>query len=51
MKKLYDFDLMKKGGHIAGYLIEKPMQEKIIAALEKLGDIDAYNTKYGLNES
>ena len=27
MKKLYDFDLMKKGGHIAGYLIEKPMQE------------------------
>lgn len=51
MKKLYDFDLMKKGGHIAGYLIEKPMQEKIIAALEKLGDIDAFNTKYGLKET
>ena len=51
MKKLYDFDLMKKGGHIAGYLVDKPMQEKIIAALEKLGDIDAFNTKYGLKET
>ena len=51
MKKLYDFDLMKKGGHIVGYLIDKPMQEKIIAALEKLGDIDAFNTKYGLKET
>lgn len=27
------------------------MQEKIIAALEKLGDIDAFNTKYGLKET
>ena len=51
LKKLYDFDLMKKGGHIAGYLIDKAMQEKIVAALEKLGDIDAFNGKYGLKET
>ena len=42
---------VRRGAHIAGYLVDKPMQEKIIAALEKLGDIDAFNTKYGLKET
>lgn len=51
MKKVYDFDLMKNGGHIAGYLVEKPMQDKVISALEKLGDINAFNAKYNLNET
>lgn len=36
LKKLYDFELMQGGGHLAGYLIPKPIQEKIISALSGL---------------
>ena len=50
-EKVYDFDLMKKGGHISGYVIDKNSQEQITSALESLGDIDAFNKKYGLNET
>lgn len=50
-EKVYDFDLMKKGGHISGYVIDKESQNKVTAALEALGDIDAFNAKYGLNET
>lgn len=50
-EKVYDFDLMKNGGHISGYVIDKSSEEKVLDALEKLGDIDAFNAKYGLEES
>ena len=50
-EKVYDFDLMKKGGHISGYVIDKKSQEKVTEALEALGDIDAFNAKYNLNET
>ncbi len=50
-EKVYDFDLMKKGGHISGYVIDGDSQKGIISALEKLGDINAFNAKYGLNET
>lgn len=50
-EKVYDFDLMKKGGHISGYIIDKKSQEKVTEALEALGNIDAFNAKYNLNET
>lgn len=50
-EKVYDFDLMKNGGHISGYVVDKDSQAKITSALEALGDIDAFNAKYGLNET
>lgn len=50
-EKVYAFDLMKNGGHISGYVIDKASQEQIITALDKLGNIDAFNAKYGLNET
>ena len=50
-EKVYDFDLMKKGGHISGYVIDKKSQEKVTEALEALGNIDAFNAKYNLNET
>lgn len=49
-EKVYDFDLMKNGGHISGYIVDEKSQENIISALEKLGDIDSFNAKYGLDE-
>lgn len=36
LEKLYDFDLMKKGGHITGYNITADFQAKINEALESL---------------
>ena len=50
MKKLYDFTLMKNGGAIGGYLLNKDMQAAVLGALDKLADIDGFNEKYGLNE-
>lgn len=50
-KKVYDFELMKKGGKISGYVIDKDSQAKVAEALEKLGDIDTFNAKYKLNET
>lgn len=48
-EKAYDFDLMKNGGHISGYIIDKASQEVVLNALEKLGDFDGFNEKYGLD--
>lgn len=39
MQKVYDFDLMMGGGHIAGYLIDKDNIERINVSLAKLNEI------------
>ena len=51
MKKLYDFNLMQGGGSISGYLVDKAMQEKVMSALETLGDKDEFNKKYNLSDT
>lgn len=51
MKKLYDFNLMQGGGSISGYLVTKDMQEKVMSALETLGDKDEFNKKYNLTDT
>ena len=38
MQKLYDFTLMLGGGSIKGYLVPKEYNEKIVAAVEALGN-------------
>ncbi|MDO5559621.1 MAG: DUF1015 domain-containing protein [Oscillospiraceae bacterium] len=50
MEKVYDFRLMQKGGSIKGWLIDKQKQEKLLNAVDRLGDIDSFNKKYDLNE-
>ncbi len=47
----YDFDLMKNGGHVTGRFLPVSEQERIGAALKKLGELDAYNARYNLNET
>ncbi|MBR6101266.1 MAG: DUF1015 domain-containing protein [Ruminococcus sp.] len=50
-KKLYDFKLMQGGGSIKGMLVDDESADQAIKALEALGDLDAFNKKYSLNES
>lgn len=47
-EKLYDFDLMKNSGHIAGYKVDDAAKNEILSAIEKLGDKDAFEAKYGV---
>ena len=49
-EQLYSFPLMQGGGSIKGWLVDAKAAEGVTAALEALGDIDAFNRKYGLNE-
>ena len=50
MEKLYDFELMEKGGHIEGYLVKKKFEKKIVKGLEKLASQKVFNKKYKLKE-
>ena len=50
-EKLYDFTLMQGGGSAVGRLVDDESAEGVIKALEALGDIDAFNKKYSLNET
>ncbi len=38
LEVVYDFDLMKDGGHITGYLLTKEMQEDVERALDKFAE-------------
>ncbi len=51
LQEIYNFDLMKNGGHIEGYRIDDPETvSSIAAALEKLADIDTFKNKYGSSD-
>ena len=46
-KKLYDFDLMMRGGHIVGYQISDEQKiAQVIAALEVLAEPSLFQSKY-----
>ncbi|MBQ8301861.1 MAG: DUF1015 family protein, partial [Clostridia bacterium] len=47
-EKIYDFDLMKNSGHIVGYNVNEEAKANILSAIEKLGDLDAFEAKYGV---
>ncbi|MBQ6703892.1 MAG: DUF1015 domain-containing protein, partial [Clostridia bacterium] len=51
-EKLYDFDLMQKGGHVEGYLVNDEAQvRQVIAALEALIEKEAYAAKYDTDQA
>ena len=51
-EKLYDFDLMMNGGNIKGYKVDDENTiSEIIAALEKLAEPKAFQTKYQVDSS
>ncbi len=43
---VYDFDLMKDGGHIKGYLLNNSTMDEIDKKLELLADEDSFEKKY-----
>ena len=43
---VYDFDLMKDGGHIKGYLLNNSTMDEIDRKLELLADEDPFEKKY-----
>lgn len=51
LSKIYETKLMQGGGSISGYLLDKKAQAKINNALCALGDADAFNKKYNLENS
>ncbi len=49
LTKLYDFDLMEEGGHLAGFLVDSlELEEKVVAALEQLAQPNVFIDKYGV---
>ncbi|MBR1764826.1 MAG: DUF1015 domain-containing protein [Ruminococcus sp.] len=50
-EELYDFTLMQGGGSIRGWRVDDASADGVIAALERLGDLDEFNKKYSLNET
>jgi hypothetical protein len=52
MTRLYDFDLMQKGGHLNGYLVsDLKVEQQIVAALQALLDPNQFQQKYNLTAS
>jgi hypothetical protein len=47
-EKIYDFDLMKEGGHLTGFKVNSPaILEQVASALSVLGNPDRFEAKYG----
>ncbi|MGN1074911.1 MAG: DUF1015 domain-containing protein [Eubacteriales bacterium] len=51
MEKLYDFDLMERGGHLRGYAVGAAEEARILAALDRFADPAVFERKYGLPAS
>lgn len=51
LEKIYDFDLMMKGGHIKGYKVDdKETIGNILSSLEKLANPDRFSQKYAVGK-
>ena len=47
---VYDFDLMKEGGHIKGYLLNNGTMDEIDKKLELLADKETFENKYNVKD-
>ena len=47
---VYDFDLMKEGGHIKGYLLNNEAMDEIDKKLELLADKETFENKYNVKD-
>ena len=48
MERVYDFDLMLKGGHLTGWKLSARQMDQLADALGRLASDDAMESKYGL---
>ena len=51
MKKLYDFDLMERGGHIRGWALTEEQQDQVARALTALADPERFHSRYDRDEA
>lgn len=49
LRKVYDFELMQGGGHLAGYVVNGEDAKAVFAALDALADKNGFNSRYGLS--
>ena len=49
MEKVYDFELMMKGGHLRGWKLSQEQMEALAGALANLASDDAMREKYGVS--
>ena len=47
---VYDFDLMKDGGHIKGYVLNNEAMDEVDKGLAALADKDAFEVKYNVKD-
>ena len=50
MEPVYDFDLMERGGHIAGWKLDQESMELVAGALSALADPAAFRKKYNVED-
>lgn len=50
MQPLYEFDLMERGGHLAGWRLGEQQLEAVAQALHALADPAAFNARYGTQD-
>ncbi|WP_297289707.1 DUF1015 domain-containing protein [uncultured Flavonifractor sp.] len=50
MEQVYDFDLMERGGHITGWLLDGESMAMVAHALSALVDPAAFRAKYGAED-
>lgn len=46
--KVYDFELMEKGGHLKGYNLKEQEINEILDKMEKLADVKTFEEKYNV---
>ena len=49
--KVYDFDLMMKGGHIKGYRLNSETIKQTLSKLEEMADRDYFEDKYDVKDT
>lgn len=47
---VYDFDLMKNGGHVKGYLLDNKTMDEVDNGLKALADKNTFSKKYGVTD-
>lgn len=50
LEKLYDFDLMFDSGHLTGYAVNEELENKVVDALRRLADPEAFAAKYEIGK-
>ena len=51
LEQVYDFDLMERGGHLSGWLLDGAALDQVAAALSALADPAAFHARYSVQDA